>query len=355
MQTQPSTELSPELARARLPELQAQLAVRQSITHFARAGVALVASSIFTAAAAKLFWDSIRFPVFGAAVGAAGERSGHLRVDPVPARVGAPAPRAGALRLSAGGSPGAAPGRSGRAAAAMSAPRGRFIVLEGIDGSGTTTQAARLVASLRAAGQVVVGTREPSEGPMGLLLRQALTRRLVGISDRVLALLFAADRLDHLASLVEPALAEGKVVVSDRYVLSSLAYQGMRLPLAWVEALNAAARPADLTLYLDVDVRTASRRRHVRGGPVELFDADPVQRSVARAYAARGQEARPGAAGGPGGRKRHAGRGRRGDPLAGAGPAVRAPAEVESPAGWDGPALRRSSSATRFSRPRWRT
>jgi uncharacterized membrane protein len=67
LQTQPSTELTPELARARLPELQAQLAVRQSITHFARAGVALVASSIFTAAAAKLFWDSIRFPVFGAA------------------------------------------------------------------------------------------------------------------------------------------------------------------------------------------------------------------------------------------------------------------------------------------------
>ncbi|HSP20612.1 MAG TPA: hypothetical protein VLQ79_13930 [Myxococcaceae bacterium] len=66
MQTEPSTELSPELARARLPELQAQLAVRQSTTHFARAGVALVASSIFTAASAKLFWDSVRFPVFGA-------------------------------------------------------------------------------------------------------------------------------------------------------------------------------------------------------------------------------------------------------------------------------------------------
>ncbi|HSP20611.1 MAG TPA: dTMP kinase [Myxococcaceae bacterium] len=162
--------------------------------------------------------------------------------------------------------------------------RGRFIVLEGIDGSGTTTQAARLVASLRDAGHPVVGTREPSDGPMGLLLRQALTRRLVGVSDRVLALLFAADRLDHLASVVEPALAAGKVVVSDRYVLSSLAYQGMRLPLAWVEALNAAARPADLTLFLEVDVRTASRRRQARGGPVELFDADPVQRAVARAY-----------------------------------------------------------------------
>jgi dTMP kinase len=166
----------------------------------------------------------------------------------------------------------------------MSAGPGRFVVLEGIDGSGTTTQAARLAASLRELGHSVVSTREPSDGPIGVLVRQALTRRLVGLSDRALALLFAADRLDHLASVVEPALAAGSVVVSDRYVLSSLAYQGMRLPLAWVEALNAAARPADLTLFLEVDPRTAARRRHGRGGTEELFDADEVQRAVARAY-----------------------------------------------------------------------
>ena len=61
-----TSDLSPELARARLPELQAQLAVRQSTTHFARAGVSLVACAIFTGAAAKLFWDSVRFPVLGA-------------------------------------------------------------------------------------------------------------------------------------------------------------------------------------------------------------------------------------------------------------------------------------------------
>ncbi len=162
---------------------------------------------------------------------------------------------------------------------------GRFIVLEGIDGSGTTTQAARLAGSLRDAGHAVVSTREPSDGPIGLVLRQALTRRLVGLSDRVLALLFAADRLDHLASVVEPALAAGKVVVSDRYVLSSLAYQGMRLPPSWVESLNAAARAPDLTLFLEVDPRTAARRRHGRGGPEEIFDADAVPRAVARAYA----------------------------------------------------------------------
>jgi dTMP kinase len=166
----------------------------------------------------------------------------------------------------------------------MSAGAGRFVVLEGIDGSGTTTQALRLAEALRDDGHAVLSTHEPSDGPIGVILRQALTHRLVGLSDRALALLFAADRLHHLATVVEPALAEGKVVVSDRYVLSSLAYQGMRLPLAWVESLNAAARPADLTLYLGVDARTAAGRRRGRGGTEELFDADEVQRAVARAY-----------------------------------------------------------------------
>jgi len=166
----------------------------------------------------------------------------------------------------------------------MSATAGRFIVLEGIDGSGKTTQTLRLAESLRSDGHSVLSTHEPSDGPIGVVLRQALTRRLVGLSDRVLALLFAADRLHHLEAVVEPALAEGKVVVSDRYVLSSLAYQGMRLPLAWVESLNAAARRPDLTLYLDVDARTAAGRRLGRGGVEEIFDADEVQRAVARSY-----------------------------------------------------------------------
>ena len=166
----------------------------------------------------------------------------------------------------------------------MSASAGRFVVLEGIDGSGTTTQSARLAVSLRASGIEVVSTREPSDGPIGQVLRRALTRQLPGMSDRTLALLFAADRLDHLATVVEPALTEGKVVVSDRYVLSSLAYQGLRLPLRWVETLNAAARRPDLTLFLEVDPGTAARRRQGRGGTEELFDADEVQRAVARAY-----------------------------------------------------------------------
>lgn len=166
----------------------------------------------------------------------------------------------------------------------MSRAPGRFLVLEGIDGSGTTTQVARLAAALRADGHPVLPTREPSEGPVGALLRQALTRRVTGLSDAALALLFAADRVHHLTSVVEPALAEGQVVLSDRYLLSSLAYQGLRLPMAWVEAVNARARRPDLTLYLEVAPRAASLRRQGRGGPEELFDEDRMQQAVARAY-----------------------------------------------------------------------
>jgi dTMP kinase len=167
--------------------------------------------------------------------------------------------------------------------------RGRFVVLEGLDGAGTTTQAAKLAAALRRAGHRVLLTREPSDGPVGETLRRALDgslRRTPKLSDAALALLFAADRLDHLASTVEPGLAAGAVVVSDRYVLSSFAYQGRTLKPAWVEALNANAQPPDLTLFLEVRPRIAATRRRQRGGRKERFDDARTQASVARAYRA---------------------------------------------------------------------
>ena len=168
--------------------------------------------------------------------------------------------------------------------------RGLFVVLEGIDGAGTTTQAERLSAALREEGRAVLTTREPSDGPVGTLLRQALAGRLVlpggrgALAPETLALLFAADRTDHLAAQVRPALEAGTIVVCDRYVLSSLAYQGALLPPRWVEAINAFAEPPDLTLFLEVDPKVASRRRASRGGEAELFEEDGLQRKVARQY-----------------------------------------------------------------------
>ncbi|MFM2418433.1 MAG: hypothetical protein RL385_3156, partial [Pseudomonadota bacterium] len=105
-----------------------------------------------------------------------------------------------------------------------------FIVLEGIDGAGTTTQTARLVSALTAQGRRTQATREPSDGPVGVLLRQMLRGRVVSPSGKAppseeLALLFAADRLDHVSAELRPLLADGVSVVSDRYDYSSVAYQ----------------------------------------------------------------------------------------------------------------------------------
>src|SRR5580700_7954803 len=110
--------------------------------------------------------------------------------------------------------------------------RGRFVVLEGIDGSGTTTHVARLADRLRARKQTVRTTREPSDGPIGTLVRQVLTGRIVVPGGRApnwttMALLFAADRMDHIEAEIDPWLASGGVILSDRYDASSLAYQSV--------------------------------------------------------------------------------------------------------------------------------
>jgi dTMP kinase len=155
-----------------------------------------------------------------------------------------------------------------------------LIALEGIDGSGTTTQAERLGAALDGA----LTTCEPSRGPVGLLLRDLLAGAHAPMDPVAVALLFAADRRDHLAREIEPALAAGRHVVTDRYVMSSLAYQSLSLERAFVAEINARARPADLTILLDVPAEVAEARRRARGGAAELFDRRELQERVAAAY-----------------------------------------------------------------------
>ena len=162
-------------------------------------------------------------------------------------------------------------------------------MLEGLDGAGTTTQSRLLAERLRREGRRVHLTAEPSGGPVGALVRQVLRGRVVGggegFDPSALALLFAADRLDHHAAEIAPRLAEGVDVISDRYTLSSLAYQSLTTgDPAWVERLNARAPAPDLTLFLRVRPAVAGRRRFAESGSRELYEVPAFQRRVARAY-----------------------------------------------------------------------
>lgn len=164
--------------------------------------------------------------------------------------------------------------------------RGRFFVLEGADGVGTTTQLHALARRLEARGRKVHTTAEPSTGPTGKLIREILTSRAHDEGTRrELALLFAADRLDHHAREVTPQLQAGVDVVSDRYVLSSLVYQSLDLPLSWVDELNRYAPPADATLLVTLPVDTALARLEARPGR-DLFETRAIQERVHAAYLA---------------------------------------------------------------------
>jgi len=139
--------------------------------------------------------------------------------------------------------------------------RGAFIVFEGGDGVGKSTQAALLVDWLAAAGRDVVRTFEPGDTPAGAIMRQLVLDPSTGdLAPWAEALLYAADKAQHLHEVVRPALARGAVVVCDRYVDSMLAYQGAgrTLPLEQVERVATWATDGlapDLTVLLDLDPR----------------------------------------------------------------------------------------------------
>lgn len=175
---------------------------------------------------------------------------------------------------------------------------GVFVVVEGVDGCGSTTHSRLLAKALRNTGREVVLSCEPTSGPIGGLIRQILQHRLVvrdtngprGFAWATMALLFAADRLDHLDSLIMPALRAGSVVVSDRYDLSSLAYQSATAPEAqsatpWIRELNARARRPDITIVIDVPAEVAEERRQTRGGVEEVFENRALQERLVGIYA----------------------------------------------------------------------
>ena len=160
--------------------------------------------------------------------------------------------------------------------------QGFFICIEGLDASGKTTQARRLVRSLRQRGFEAIYTTEPSSGEIGRFIRARILHRRKRVPSVLEALLFAVDRIDHVERRIKPALKEGKVVVCDRYMFSSMAYQGATgLDMKWIEEINRSALPPDLAIYLDVPPEVVVKRMKRKRSVMERLQ---VQRRVREVY-----------------------------------------------------------------------
>lgn len=167
--------------------------------------------------------------------------------------------------------------------------KGKFIVLEGIDGSGKSTQIEILAEELKKRGEKVYITREPSDRPIGKLIRKIL-RKEIKTSNDTLAGLYAADRIDHLDNKEDGMLMKlekGITVLCDRYYLSSLAYNSLNSPMSWVLSLNQKCidtlRP-DLIIYLDIPVKESLRRIAKGRESTDLFEKEDILNQVKSNY-----------------------------------------------------------------------
>ncbi len=164
----------------------------------------------------------------------------------------------------------------------MTAERGLWITFEGGDGSGKTTQSALLSAWLADQHRTVLHTREPGGSEVGQLIRDIVLHHRGDIAPRAEALLYAADRAHHVATVVRPALARGEVVIQDRYLDSSVAYQGAGRVLDATEVRELSlwategALP-DVTVLLDLDPRIARHRLDADDKPFDRLEAEKAE------------------------------------------------------------------------------
>ena len=163
----------------------------------------------------------------------------------------------------------------------MPQSNGLFISFEGIDGVGKSTQADLMENYLISIGHEVVRTLEPGGTELGVEIRHLLLHRKGEVSARSEALLYAADRAHHVASLIRPALAKGQIVISDRYLDSSVAYQGAgrELDLTQVRDLSIWAVDnllPELTVLLDLDAEAAAVRRDKTGAEPDRLEREKI-------------------------------------------------------------------------------
>jgi dTMP kinase len=158
--------------------------------------------------------------------------------------------------------------------------KGAFICIEGLDGCGKTTQTKLLVKRLRKSHNAIY-TAEPSRGKIGTYIRNSYLYGEKRLSSVLEALLFAADRIEHVENEVLPALKQGCLVISDRYVYSSLAYQGAAgLSLEWIEKVNEHALPPDFAVFIDVDPQIVMHRLKPQKSVMENLETQQKVREI---------------------------------------------------------------------------
>ena len=167
--------------------------------------------------------------------------------------------------------------------------KGAFICIEGLDGCGKTTQAKLHVKRMRKSHNAVY-TAEPSHGKIGAFIRKSCLYGEKRLSSVVEALLFAADRLEHVENEVLPALNQGRLVVSDRYIYSSIAYQGAAgLSLEWIEKIHEHAPRPDFAIFIDVDPKIVMQRLKPNKSVMENLATQRKVREVYLKYVAKGE------------------------------------------------------------------
>jgi len=164
-----------------------------------------------------------------------------------------------------------------------------FIAFEGIDGSGKSTQVKMLAEKLISEGHKVYTTFEPTDSPIGSIIRNIMKGRMQA-DHKTIAGLFVADRLDHLLNEVNgivKKMKEGYTVISDRYCFSSYAYQGTHMDIDWVIAANAMSteiiRP-DINIFIDILPEDAMQRLNANRGTIELYETLENLRAVRNTY-----------------------------------------------------------------------
>jgi dTMP kinase len=167
--------------------------------------------------------------------------------------------------------------------------KGVFIVIEGLDGSGKTTQAKILVEKLQKSYSSVF-TTEPSNGKTGTYIRNSCLYEQTRLPTEAEALLFAADRIEHCKNEVKPALDAGKIVVCDRYIYSSLAYQGSAdLSLDWIKTINARALQPDFCVFIDVAPEKVIERLQRKKSVMETLETQQKVREVYLKFVEKGE------------------------------------------------------------------